>query len=127
MLRPKPLKEVLQQAVSGPVTKCLLLKQDGALLSFAGDSHKEAQVTSAIASNLWNAYHANTGAIETGALGEILMDCEEGRMLITKVATVLLCLSADASAGFGMMRAKARALVAYLEEPLMKVSMNTTN
>lgn len=40
-----------------------LLKMDGALLVYAGDSHKEAQVTGAIASNLWGAYHSHTESV----------------------------------------------------------------
>lgn len=53
-----------------------------------------------------------------------MMDCEEGRLFITKVASVLLCLTADASVGFGMLKAKAAALIHHLEGPLQKVDMH---
>lgn len=52
---------------------------DGALLVYAGDSHKEAQVTGAIASNVWGAYNSHTETADTGGLEQIMMDCEEGR------------------------------------------------
>eukprot|EP00729_Bicosta_minor_P002626 gene2626-24258_t len=97
---------------------------DGALLVYAGDSHKEAQVTGAIASNLWGAYHSHTESADIGGLEQIMMDCEEGRLFITKVASVLLCLTADASVGFGMLKAKAAALIHHLEGPLQKVDMH---
>jgi predicted regulator of Ras-like GTPase activity (Roadblock/LC7/MglB family) len=61
---------------------------------------------------------------DTGALMQIMMDCEEGRLYISKVASVLLCITADASVGFGMLRQKAATLIAHLEGPLSTVDMH---
>ena len=66
----------------------------------------------------------NNKQADIGGLEQIMMDCEEGRLFITKVASVLLCLTADASVGFGMLKAKAAALIHHLEVPLQKVDMH---
>lgn len=79
------------------------------------------------------------------ALNGIGTDVQGGKLVVTKVATVLLALMSDESVGFGMLKAKvcsshwsestcadshllvfvvqAEAIVSYLGEPLSKVDM----
>ncbi|XP_068778552.1 ragulator complex protein LAMTOR2 isoform X2 [Struthio camelus] len=103
MLRPKALTQVLSQANTGGVQSTL--------------------VTAAIASNIWVAYDKNGHqAFNEDNLRFILMDCMEGRVAITRVANLLLCMYAKETVGFGMLKAKAQALVQYLEEPLTQVA-----
>jgi len=95
----------------------MLLKSDGSLLAAACAPQEDnsAKIVAAIVANIWSTFEKG------GELEYQIIDCEEGRLVVTKVSKLLLCIYGDTTVQVGMLKAKAQTLRNYLEEPLKQV------
>ncbi|VDM06716.1 unnamed protein product [Wuchereria bancrofti] len=125
MLKPKALTEVLGQ-VNTPNTKsgALLLNREGLLLAYSGydsvgGNDANATVSAALISNIWETFERQ-GVREN--LTEMLLECENGVIAVTRIANMLLAIKAGSEVPLGLLRAKLRALAEYLYTPLTVVS-----
>ncbi|KAI9090991.1 hypothetical protein DFS34DRAFT_338620 [Phlyctochytrium arcticum] len=132
MLKPRLIAQVLQQANTSGITASLLLNADGSLVSFAGGSDKDAKVLAAVVSNVWFAYERhgkprgaeNTDGIEgKEGLRDLFLECEHGRLSITKASRMLLCLVAEESVEWGLIKAKTSKIREHIEQPLNLVNI----
>ncbi|KAH8859424.1 Ragulator complex protein [Schistosoma japonicum] len=122
MLRPRALTSALRKMNTGGIKSVMVFNPEGVLLahtSLAGDSERSR---AAIAANIWNIYQRQLESSESDIVQEIILELTEGRLIITRVASVLLCLHASKEVGLGMLRAKMNALAQNLQEPLSLIS-----
>uniref|UniRef100_A0A0M3K2E3 Ragulator complex protein LAMTOR2 homolog n=1 Tax=Anisakis simplex TaxID=6269 RepID=A0A0M3K2E3_ANISI len=124
MLKPKALTHVLGQVNTGDAKGALLLNREGLLLAYSGyesvdSSSANATVSAALLSNIWDTFERQ-GIRED--LNEMILECEDGVIAITKVASMLLAIKANSSVPMGLLSAKLKALADYLYTPLTVVS-----
>ncbi|XP_077974006.1 ragulator complex protein LAMTOR2-like [Styela clava] len=126
MLNPQDLTQVLSQANTGGVQSTLLVNNEGSLVAFSGYGDTNVNVKAAITSSIWSAYEkSGSNALSNENLQFMLLDCDDGRVVMTRVASLILCLFAEKSVNVGMLKAKADALTKYLSEPLKNLALVT--
>jgi len=115
MLKPKVLPKILEQSISSGVKASILITLGGDLLASSGGDPND-KLVGAIALNIWNSYQKVSKEMKC-----LLIECEQGRLAISKVSDFLLCVYGDSSSQFGMLKAKLETLRQYLEEPLRQL------
>eukprot|EP01012_Entosiphon_sulcatum_P064378 TRINITY_DN93195_c0_g1_i1.p2 TRINITY_DN93195_c0_g1~~TRINITY_DN93195_c0_g1_i1.p2 ORF type:complete len:144 (-),score=29.22 TRINITY_DN93195_c0_g1_i1:60-491(-) len=143
MLRAKQLPGVLSQVLTdGTTGPCILLDKEGSIVATADNKPKRGgddSLIAAIVSNIWNSYESAAIAAESAgsadAEGEdrartswdlncIVLDCETGRMAITSVGKMILCLVSSSNEEFGMLKRKVMALKEALHGPLSQLDID---
>jgi len=126
MLKPRVLTEVLAQVTNDGVESSFLFKLDGTLIAHycLNSSPTDPRIGSAIASNIWSLYHKNgRGCLDEDRLQMVIMENQDGRVVMKLINNLILCLCSKASVEIGMLVKKCDALVDYLEEPMKKVAI----
>eukprot|EP00164_Ancoracysta_twista_P003982 GFYU01005345.1.p1 GENE.GFYU01005345.1~~GFYU01005345.1.p1 ORF type:complete len:124 (+),score=34.87 GFYU01005345.1:29-400(+) len=122
MLRPKVLPQILEQAKGGGVVSVLLLKKDGSLVATGGEPLSD-KLISAIVGSTWVSFeeHSADGGCIGSPLQSMMVDCENGHLLVTRVADSLLCAYGSTDVEFGLLKAKIDAIAAHIAGPLEQV------
>ncbi|KNC77120.1 hypothetical protein SARC_10411 [Sphaeroforma arctica JP610] len=102
-----------------------LLGVDGSLVAWAGeeesisDAENDPKITSAIAYHIWQAYLTNgSPSLSLDGPEFVMLECENGKVVMTKVGKLLLCLYTNSTAQFGAVKAKAAVISKRLNECL---------
>uniref|UniRef100_A0A915KXV5 Roadblock/LAMTOR2 domain-containing protein n=1 Tax=Romanomermis culicivorax TaxID=13658 RepID=A0A915KXV5_ROMCU len=86
---------------------CRLITKEGTLLAYAGNSDIKANITAAMASNLFQCYEKNgQESFREEKLRFLILDCENGILAVTKVANLYLCMHAKETTPTGMIKLK---------------------
>lgn len=118
VLLAKALPDLLQEAVVPGVSVVTLVNRSGLLLGSAGDASR-APAVGAIVSNLWQCHEKCEGA---GGLGCLLVECEEGRLVVQAVGNFVLACCSDASVPFGMLKDQTTALYDVLQPQISQLA-----
>lgn len=125
MLNPQDLTQVLSQANTGGVQSTLLVNNEGSVVAFSGYGDTNVSVKAAITSSIWSAYEKNGGnALNNESLDSMILECEQGRVAMAKVSSLILCVFAGKEVSLGMLKAKADAVREYLREPLRNLAIS---
>ncbi|VDN60529.1 unnamed protein product [Dracunculus medinensis] len=138
---PKALTQVLGQVNSGETKGALLFNHEGLLLAYSGYDRIDgkslnstnATISAALLSNIWETFerqgifliHESNYIISHRTrehLREMLLECEDGVIIVTQVARMLLALKGSKNVPLGLLKAKLNALANYLLTPLTVVS-----
>ncbi|KAL1923419.1 uncharacterized protein VTP21DRAFT_8399 [Calcarisporiella thermophila] len=118
LLMIKTVGAILQQAVTGGITCCILVNTSGAIITYAGlVEEEEAKTYAAIAANLWNIYSRNSNTIflKHDDLTRLTAVCEKGTVYVTGIYPYFLCVVSEPQASPGLIKAKMDAIVRYLD------------
>ncbi|VDP18087.1 unnamed protein product [Soboliphyme baturini] len=84
-----------------------LLNKEGVLLAYSGYDENRAGMIAAISANIWNSYEKNgLESFHDDKLKWLLIQCSVGKVAITKVMNVLICMQATEKIESGMLKSK---------------------
>ncbi|KAG5179522.1 hypothetical protein JKP88DRAFT_224090 [Tribonema minus] len=125
MLRAKQIPLALDVVNYDGITASLLLQRDGALLGSAGEGLAELddRIVSAIVSNIWTEFEVcGKDNIKGGGLKVMLLQLEKGRLGVASTGgEYLVCVYAQESVKFGLIKAKLEALQRYFDDQMSQI------
>ncbi|OON14550.1 Roadblock/LC7 domain protein [Opisthorchis viverrini] len=122
MLRSRALTTALNKLSTGGIRSAMLFNPEGVLLAFSSLTDESERSKAAIAANIWNIYQHHLETSEADTVQEIMFEFAEGRLILCRVALLLLCLHGSKDVPLGMLRAKAMTLIENLEKPLLDLA-----
>lgn len=92
-------------------------------MASSGEHAHEAVRIGAIACNVWRAHSMPADKFaEAGTLRCLVIDLEQGRLVVAPTTDHLVVCRAAADAPIGLVKAKAHAVARHLEQPLSQIS-----
>ena len=143
-------QKILELSLTVDIKTSLIMKSDGSILCISGNNSNE-NIIGILISNIWESYEKlnNINIINNNINGSdkkgennesentlnlMLFENNKGKIAITKISNFLLCLCANETVDFGLLRKKVlylnriiiylsqlMTLKEYLEEPLNQV------
>ncbi|KAF7632654.1 TFIIS-type domain-containing protein [Meloidogyne graminicola] len=108
MLKTRALDSFLGQVVGGAVAGIVLFNKDGLTVSRALDhSRGGGNVYSALLANIWETFERHD------ELKEVVIGCENGTVVLTRVASMLLAVLGTKDAPLGVLLVKLHALTIF--------------
>uniref|UniRef100_A0A915LYG5 TFIIS-type domain-containing protein n=1 Tax=Meloidogyne javanica TaxID=6303 RepID=A0A915LYG5_MELJA len=116
----RALDAFLGEVVGGGVAGIVLFNKDGLTVSRALDNSRVGgNVYSALLANIWETFERHGVRDE---LKEVVIGCENGTVVLTRVASMLLAVLGTEDAPLGVLLVKLHALVDQLKTPLSAIS-----
>eukprot|EP00003_Mantamonas_plastica_P032539 TRINITY_DN888_c0_g1_i1.p1 TRINITY_DN888_c0_g1~~TRINITY_DN888_c0_g1_i1.p1 ORF type:complete len:115 (+),score=43.45 TRINITY_DN888_c0_g1_i1:127-471(+) len=108
----------MDQVISEEVTGAALLNGEGSVVASSGDKSMNKTV-GAITSNIWSVY-VNSGEqdMDDQVLDFLLIENEEGRLAVTQVTDLILCVFGGKDCEMGLLKQKMDTLSEYLSPQL---------
>ncbi|KAI3422377.1 hypothetical protein GPALN_012896 [Globodera pallida] len=122
MLRTRALDAFLGQVVGSAVAGVILFNKDGLTVSkTVGDANRpfSGNVHSALLANIWETFERQGVRDE---LREVIIGCDRGTVVLTRVASMLLAVLGTEEAPLGILLVKLHALVEQLKVPLSAIT-----
>ncbi|CAK5027871.1 unnamed protein product [Meloidogyne enterolobii] len=118
MLKTRALDAFLGEVVGGGVAGIVLFNKDGLTVSRALDNSRGGgNVYSALLANIWETFERVRDELK-----EVVIGCENGTVVLTRVASMLLAVLGTEDAPLGVLLVKLHALVDQLKIPLSAIS-----
>nr|CDS27935.1 ragulator complex protein LAMTOR2 [Hymenolepis microstoma] len=124
MLKLRALSRYLERVKSDGVQSVMIFSTEGVPLTQCGADLSACKTTAAIVSNVWSLYQRQLAMNESDTMQDIIVEMTNARLVFTKVANFIICLTTTKDMNLGLMRAKINLLAENLQEPLFSLTAN---